>query len=482
MPRTLHPRTAAALEATLAALGYAALSKGVAVVTSIGVDTGATFWPGAGLSLALLSIRPRRRWPAILAGVAAAEVAVDLHLGFSLGLALAWAVANTVEPLIGAHLLAAGRSRPPELRDPDTVVRFILAAVVVGPLAGALVGTGAAVVVAGDPWLPRLPRWYVGDAMGVLAVAPALLAARREAWRFDRRAVATAPALALVTAVAFWPWGGPAAIGLPYLVIPVLVLLGIRAGVGAAAVGVLAVAAVVQVVTAVGSGPFGTSGAFDGLVVAQLFLFMAATTALLVAALTTALLERTRSEATLRSEALTDGLTGLANRRLLDDRLAMAVGRLERGDGLAVVVVDLDGLKQVNDRLGHRCGDALLVATAARLAAAIRPGDTAARLGGDEFVVVCEGVAGEAAVDELGGRMAAAVSRPVDWEGVAIDVRASVGVAWAGGGKVVEPARLLDRADGAMYEAKRAGGGVAVARTRVLHPAPEALDAETAAR
>lgn len=445
------------------ALAYAALGKGVAVVTAVGVFSGATFWPGAGLTLGVLALRPPRRWPAILAGVAAAEVLIDLHLGFSLGLGMGWAVANTLEPLVGAWLLRRGSAGPPDLRDLEVVVRFVVVAVVVGPAVGALVGTAAGVALAGDPWLPRLPRWFVGDAMGVLALAPALLAARREAWPVSWRALAPALALAVVTAVAFAPWGGPVAIGLPYLVIPVLVLVGVRAGVGGAAAGVLGVAAVVEVVTAVGEGPFAEVGAFDGLIVAQLFLFMAATTALLGAALTRALTERTAAEATLRAEALTDELTGLANRRLLSDRLAMAARRLERGDGLAVVMVDLDGLKLVNDTFGHRAGDALLVATASRLEGAIRPGDTAARLGGDEFVAVCEGVTGDEAVQELGARVAGAVARPLHWEGRVLDVGASVGVAAAAGGEVADPAELLRRADEAMYRAKRGGGGVVVA-------------------
>ena len=458
---TLRPRIALLLEAGLAALAYGLLAKGVSVVTSVGLDAGATFWPGAGVTLGVLCVRPRTRWPAILAGVFVAEVLVDLRLGFSLGLGLAWGVANTVEPLVGAHLLTRGRSGRPDLRDIDGVVRFVVVAVIVGPAVGAVVGTAAGVVLAGDPWLPRLPRWLMGDGMGVLAVAPAILAARRETWRVSRRSVPAALVLAAVTAVAFAPWTHPSAIGLPYLVIPVLVLVGLEAGIGAAA-GVLGVAVVVEIVTAVGAGPFAEDGAFDGLVVAQLFLFMAATTALLVAALTTALLERTRAEATLRAEALTDGLTGLANRRLLDDRLALAARRLGRSEGLAVVLLDLDGLKEVNDTFGHRAGDTMLVATASRLEAAIRPGDTAARLGGDEFVVVCEGVVGDEAFDELGQRIAAAVNRPIEWDGRDLDVRASVGVVSVSGGDTVVPEDLLERADGAMYAAKRAGGGVVV--------------------
>lgn len=458
-------------EAALVALGYAAMSRAMASLPAVGVTVGATFWPGAGLTVGVLALRPRSRWPALLAAIFVAEVAMDLHLGFSLPLSVGWGLANTAEPLVGAHLLTRGRHGRPHLGGLDSTVRFVLAAVIAGPLVGAVIGAAAGVFIEGHTWWPRVPRWFVGDGIGVLAIAPAILTANRASWRMNRSAVAAAAGLVAVTGVAFSPWSPSVALGLPYLVIPALVVVGVAAGAGGAAAGVLGVAAVVELLTLRGAGPFAHPDAYDGLIVAQLYLFMAAATALTVSALTAEVLERARREATLRAEALTDGLTGLANRRLLDDRLTLAAHRLVRGDGLAVVVIDLDGLKAVNDALGHRSGDAVLRAAGSRLEAIIRPGDTAARLGGDEFVAVCEGIVDAAAAADLGDRILAALTAPLDFEGQTIDVRASIGVGHAHGRSWIAPADLLHRADAAMYAAKRAGGGLVIARAgAVMEP------------
>ena len=95
----------------------------------------------------------------------------------------------------------------------------------------------------------------------------------------------------------------------------------------------------------------------------------------------------------IRHQALHDPLTGLANRALCRDRIEHALALSERaGSAAAVLFVDLDNFKRVNDLFGHAAGDALLIALAGRMAAAVRPADTVARLGGDEFVVVCEDV------------------------------------------------------------------------------------------
>jgi GGDEF domain-containing protein len=108
--------------------------------------------------------------------------------------------------------------------------------------------------------------------------------------------------------------------------------------------------------------------------------------------------QRVSLEAQLRAQATHDGLTGLANRRLFEDRLGQAIAKARRsGDMLAVLFVDLDGFKQVNDSLGHDAGDSLLVEVARRFGACVREGDTLARLGGDEFTVISDPLRHEAA-------------------------------------------------------------------------------------
>ena len=167
---------------------------------------------------------------------------------------------------------------------------------------------------------------------------------------------------------------------------------------------------------------------------------------------------RMRSEQRMRHQALHDPLTRLANRALCRDRLEHALAHAERsGSNAAVLYVDVDDFKRVNDLYGHSAGDAVLVALARRLAAAVRPADTVARLGGDEFVVVCENVDERVALG-LGWRVAAAVQEPLEVDGTQHRISASVGIA-LGSGAETDAERLVSNADSAAYRAKEAGRG-----------------------
>ncbi|MCW2566369.1 MAG: diguanylate cyclase [Mycobacterium sp.] len=171
--------------------------------------------------------------------------------------------------------------------------------------------------------------------------------------------------------------------------------------------------------------------------------------------------DRRRAERALEHAATHDALTGLPNRTLFAERLRQALARrADTAEPLAVMFVDLDRFKTVNDSLGHGAGDALLIDVARRIASTLRPDDTVARLGGDEFAVLCEGLGpgGEATADggELAGRVLAAFGDPVTLAGRDHLVTVSVGVAVAGPG-LDGPEALLRAADVAMYEAKAAG-------------------------
>jgi diguanylate cyclase (GGDEF)-like protein/PAS domain S-box-containing protein len=166
-------------------------------------------------------------------------------------------------------------------------------------------------------------------------------------------------------------------------------------------------------------------------------------------------LARLRGEERTRHEAVHDPLTGLANRTLLRDRLQHALAKSERRGGqTAVLFVDLDKFKEVNDRHGHVTGDAVLMELGRRLRTAIRPGDTVARFGGDEFVAVCEEVDAEAAL-AVGQRMLEAIRMPITTGAAEHWLSASVGIALGGD----DPDALLDNADAAAYRAKSAGRG-----------------------
>jgi diguanylate cyclase (GGDEF)-like protein len=164
---------------------------------------------------------------------------------------------------------------------------------------------------------------------------------------------------------------------------------------------------------------------------------------------------RLESEA-LRRLAHTDALTGLPNRRGLQDRLAAALPLAGSQQLVAVYLLDLDGFKPVNDRHGHDVGDALLVAVGERLQQQLRTSDVVARLGGDEFVVLAAGLPDEAAARQLGQKMLAAFDEPFLALGQRCDVGLTIGYALAPlDGTTADD--LIKRADAAMYAGKQAG-------------------------
>jgi diguanylate cyclase (GGDEF)-like protein/PAS domain S-box-containing protein len=169
--------------------------------------------------------------------------------------------------------------------------------------------------------------------------------------------------------------------------------------------------------------------------------------------------EKKRRDDEERFLAYHDSLTGLPNRRLLDDRLRQALRLAQRRDArLAVMLVDLDEFKHVNDRHGHRAGDVVLCEVARRMQACVRKADTLARQGGDEFVVVMPDLAPDSGGQVVADKILRALGAPLEVEGATLSIGASIGVsiypADAGDGEA-----LLRNADAAMYRAKQAGGG-----------------------
>lgn len=172
--------------------------------------------------------------------------------------------------------------------------------------------------------------------------------------------------------------------------------------------------------------------------------------------------ERVRLQAQLQHNAEHDPLTDLPNRALFTERVRQALsGRRTTDPGTAVLFIDLDGFKGVNDRLGHQAGDELLILAAHRLQDSVRAGDTAARLGGDEFAAIVLGDGGgdqrarEYQVHEIADRLRLKLSQPYRIDGNDVRVAASIGVAFAEPG--ITPTDLMRNADLAMYRAKAGG-------------------------
>ncbi|MDG6106975.1 EAL domain-containing protein [Dactylosporangium aurantiacum] len=170
----------------------------------------------------------------------------------------------------------------------------------------------------------------------------------------------------------------------------------------------------------------------------------------------------------LRHQALHDGLTGLPNRALFNDRLEQAMARGAAGHGrVGVLFVDLDGFKRVNDSLGHSAGDQLLQTASDRLRAAVRPGDTVARFGGDEFGILVE-PADDAAVALMPERLLRAMGEPFLLAGREVTVTASIGAVWDAG-RHADAGEVVRNADVAMYAAKEQGKARCVAFQADMH-------------
>jgi diguanylate cyclase (GGDEF)-like protein/PAS domain S-box-containing protein len=170
--------------------------------------------------------------------------------------------------------------------------------------------------------------------------------------------------------------------------------------------------------------------------------------------------ERKQMEEEIRSLAFSDPLTGLPNRRLLLDRLAQALSRARRSRlSLAIMFLDLDNFKQINDTLGHDVGDTLLKEVAARLSACVRTGDTVSRPGGDEFIIVLSEISHADDAALVADKIIRVTRVPVVIDGHSLPVSTSIGIAVYPVGGSDDAQTLMMKADKSMYAAKRAGGG-----------------------
>ena len=471
MPANDRPRAVPyPLAVLLVAVAYYVAARGA---LSLGVLPGniAPVWPSTGIAVAALVVGGARLWPGVLLG----EVLANLGKVPVLSIA-GMGAGDAVEAVLGAWFIT-GLCRIRSLDGVADVTRFtglmaVTAAVGATPgvtslwLGGVVEGAGFA-----TSWL----TWWAGDLLGCLVVLPLVLTARDRPQR-PRRAEVVLVVAAAAAALALFGTGANA----PYLLLAVGAWTAVRLTPRQAAVLALAASAAAVIRTASGAGPFVRADATQSLLVLDAFVGVLVVTGLVIAAavrerdLARATLESAnrhltardeqqfrdlaRSQADLAHQALHDALTGLPNRLLLADRLSQALTR--RDGGVAVLFVDLDRFKIVNDSRGHAAGDELLVSAAGRLRHAVRSHDTVARFGGDEFVVVCETARpdeedGGEEIRAVAERNSASVREPFLVAGQEIFLSVSVGVAVAGAG--TSPEELLRDADAAMYRAKESG-------------------------
>ena len=443
----------------VAAAGYLTLTE-IVLWLNEPVNLGTGFWPAAGFSLALLTLVHPSRWGWVLAGVVLADFGGGLAHGYPLEAALWWTAGNCIEPLVGAMLLRRWGNPAGLLVPLRLLLRFFGAAVVIGPLAGASIGSIGTVFVVGHEGMWQVwPKYFIGDALGVLVVAPLLLCWREP--RIERRrdeTIAIAVALLAVSVASVRTWGEVWDPALPYFVTPLLMWAALRHGCRGAALGVFATTLIATYFTSTGHGLFVSAGASTGhaITLLQIFLVITAVSTFVLAALVEDLVDRAEVEERLERQAATDELTGLANRASLTTSLSERASSPAGHGGVGVCVCDLDYFKVVNDGLGHHAGDEVLVEVARRMSDSIRPTDLVARLGGDEFVIVVDGDSDQVA--ELARRVIVAVATPMTLsDGTKLTPSISVGMAHGKGD--TDHSTLLRDADAALYRAKELGRG-----------------------
>jgi len=409
-------------------------------------------WPPAGIALAAFLILGNRVWPAIYAGA----FLVSLTTGSGFVPALFIATGNTWEGLIGAYLVQRYANGRQAFDHPGDVLRYTVFAALGSTLIGATFGATSLALAGAVKWADYGTIWvtgWLGDAGGDFVVAPLILLwATSFGIKWDTRRIVEAGALAvacvLAAEVVFGRLFPTSTVDYPlsFLPMPVFIWAAFRFDRRGAAIAVAIVYVIAVIGTLQGFGPFAQFSRSQSLLFLQVFTCISSVTALVLAAV---VLERRRVEEQLRLLAVSDPLTGLANYGHLVDVLEGEVQRSLRTERpFAVVFLDMDHLKMINDRYGHLIGSRALWRIAAVLRKACRSIDTAARYGGDEFALVLP-ESDEAAAQLVARRvmelLAADTQQPL--------VSVSTGIAtFPKDGNSAEA--LLNTADRMLYEAK----------------------------
>ena len=410
-----------------------------------------TVWPPAGIALAAFVLLGYRVWPAILGAAFLANVTTTGGALPSIGIA----IGNTAEGLLGSYLVNRFARGGRVFDRVGDILRFTALAAIVSTTVSASIGVSSLALGGLMSWAdaPRVwLTWWLGDAVGDIVIAPALILwiGVKPAPRWNRAQVLEALALAAVTAlVTFAMFGGlfPSRhYPLTVLLWPVLIWVAFRFNPREATAAIVIVSAIAIGRTLQGVGPFSIYTANERLVLLQVWTGITAVTSLVLAAVVAVQREL---QGTWKELAVTDPLTGLANHRHLVQSLEGEIKRSRRtGQPFAVVLLDLDGLKQINDRHGHLAGSLAIRRVAEALLGSCRGTDTAARYGGDEFALVLPET-GEAAAWHVARGVADRLATDAEKPNLSI----SVGVAvYPGHGETVEA--LLNAADIALYETK----------------------------
>lgn len=409
-------------------------------------------WPASGLALAALVGFGRRVWPVVCAGALVTMFAVSGHPLWALmaGLGL------TFEAVVGAALVDRLARGTAAFRHPDTIFRVVIITAIASAPLTATAAAVATVVVHAAAWsdLAYLwMTWWLASLSGTLVTAPlVLLWASTPVARERLLSVLEACLiLAALTGVSFVVFAGrfPTDVQnypLEFLCVPFLLWAAFRQGRRTVTLAAAILCGVAVWGTMRGYGPFVRDSANEAVVLVQAYIAVMGTMAAVIGAVVA---EHRRAEAQLRELATTDPLTGLANYRRLLEVLRAEIARSNRtGRPFAVLFLDMNGLKNINDRYGHLAGSRALCRLGATLKSSCRSIDTPTRFGGDEFAIVLPETpeaGGYIVLRRISERLAAGEDEPK------IAVSGGVAVFPRDG---ASPTQLLRAADRVLYESR----------------------------
>jgi diguanylate cyclase len=426
------------------------------------------FWPASGMAIAVLVLFGGQYWPGILlGGFLASYGTVPAYVAFSFG------AGDTLAALAAWWLLIRTGHFRAQLDRVTDIVKLTMWAAPIAALISAMVGTLALLLLddlPSDTWLNVMMVWFLGDMIGNLVVAPALMVSYANRMFTPDRAqfvelLAVLLSMILLVSGLHLHWFGIANFDPQFiLIIPFVVWAALRLGLIGTALTVL-VAAFLAVALVLGDARLsGVKVPYIDVANLQLLLAMSVPGFLIAAALA----EHKDSERKFEKLARHDSLTGLANRAALLVELEYAVAQAERrGTEVALLFMDLDRFKNINDTLGHAMGDLLLQELAQRIRNSVRQDDFVARLGGDEFTVLLQGEYAAESAAAVAQKILDAMRLPVLLQGHEYVVSGSIGIAALNGAvprtPEIDPTdatlELMRQADTAMYRAKRQSAG-----------------------
>jgi diguanylate cyclase (GGDEF)-like protein len=428
-------------------------------------------WPAGGLSIAVVLLFGPRYLPGIFIGGVLANMDT-----ISMPLALMFGVGSSVSVLLAWWVVYLDGTFRWQLDRIVDVVRLSLLAVPLAALMSAVLGASALVATGtmpGSDWLSALSVWLMGDLVGDLVVAPAVMSLYAAYVNRPSRAQITEILILLILMVLVVVFPHMQWMGMPnfdpqfHFLFPFIVWAALRLGGFGVAVSVLS-AAMLVVALELGEARWagGASLSYLEMVNLQTLLIIFSVPGFLIAA---ALAEHSHVERRYLEIAYRDSLTGLANRTALVEKLESVVhAAYMNGQDVALLFMDLDRFKNINDTLGHAMGDLVLQEYARRIQRCLRNDDFVARLGGDEFTVLISGRNARDAAAAVAAKILDAMRVPINLGGHDYVVSGSIGIAaleslvterWSETHRINAAEELMRQADTAMYRAKRNDAG-----------------------